>query len=109
MHVTHLDDQIIATRGVLGSAIPARGVAKPRPYDWRVWQRDLSNGITQQTPRGRRPDPGQRLPHSFGGRRVEGLQEGPECGRRVWGIDHCGVWQQRPGVGIGDPPGRSRK
>jgi hypothetical protein len=31
MHVTHLDDQIIATRGVLGSAIPLQGVAKPRP------------------------------------------------------------------------------
>ena len=30
MHVTHLDDQIIATRGVLGPAIPPRGVAKPR-------------------------------------------------------------------------------
>ena len=50
MHVTHLDDQIIATRGVLGSAIPLRGVPEPRPYDWRAWQRDLSNGITQQTP-----------------------------------------------------------
>ena len=31
MHVTHLDDQVIATRGVLAPAIPHRGVAKPRP------------------------------------------------------------------------------
>jgi hypothetical protein len=30
MHVTHLDNQIIATRGVLALAIPHRGVAKPR-------------------------------------------------------------------------------
>ncbi len=50
MYVTHLDDQIIATRGVLGSTIPARGVAEPRPCDRRARQRDLSNGITQQTP-----------------------------------------------------------
>ncbi len=33
MHVTHLDDQIIATRDVLGSAIPTRGVAKLRPCE----------------------------------------------------------------------------
>ena len=33
MHVTHLDDQIIATRGVLGPAIPPQGVAKPRPCE----------------------------------------------------------------------------
>ncbi len=33
MPVTHLDDQFIATRGVLGSAIPPRGVAKPRPSE----------------------------------------------------------------------------
>jgi len=37
MHVTHLDGQIIATRGVLGSAIPTGGVAKPSPGDWRAW------------------------------------------------------------------------
>jgi hypothetical protein len=37
MHVTHLDDQVIATRSVLGSTIPLQGVAKPRPCDWRVW------------------------------------------------------------------------
>jgi hypothetical protein len=37
MHVNHLDDQIIATRGVLGLAIPTRGVAKPRPCEWRAW------------------------------------------------------------------------
>ncbi len=45
----------IATRGVLGSAIPARGVAKPR--SWRVARlaADLSNGTTQQTPNGGRP------------------------------------------------------
>ena len=30
MHVTHLDDQFIATRGVLGPAIPPQEVAKPR-------------------------------------------------------------------------------
>ena len=33
MHVTHLDDQIIFTRGVLGPAIPVLGVAKPRPSE----------------------------------------------------------------------------
>ena len=33
MHVTHLDDQFIATRGVLGPTIPTRGVAKPRPSE----------------------------------------------------------------------------
>ena len=37
MHVTHLDDQIIATRGVLSSAISPQGVAKPRPCEWRAW------------------------------------------------------------------------
>jgi hypothetical protein len=37
MHVTHLDDQIIATRGVLGPAIPPRGVAEPRPCEWHAW------------------------------------------------------------------------
>ena len=37
MHVTHLNDQIIPTRGVLGSAIPPQGVAKPRPCKWRAW------------------------------------------------------------------------
>ncbi len=37
MHVTHLADQIITPRAVLGSAIPARGVAKPRPSERRDW------------------------------------------------------------------------
>jgi hypothetical protein len=37
MHIAHLDDQIIATRGVLGIAIPRQGVARPRPGDWRAW------------------------------------------------------------------------
>ena len=37
MHVTHLADQIIATRDVLGPAIPPQGVAKPRPCGWRAW------------------------------------------------------------------------
>ncbi len=37
MHVTYLDDHVIATRGVLGSAIPIRGVAKPRSCEWRAW------------------------------------------------------------------------
>jgi len=37
MHVTHLDDQVIAARGVLGPAIPPQGVAKPRPCEWRAW------------------------------------------------------------------------
>ena len=54
MHVTHLDDRIIATRCVLGPVIPLRGVPESRPCDWRARQRDLSNGIIQQTP-GARP------------------------------------------------------
>ena len=37
MHVTHLDDQIIATRGVLRPAIPTQGVAKPHPCERRAW------------------------------------------------------------------------
>ena len=37
MHVTHLDDQIIATRGVPGPAIPPQGVAEPRPCELRAW------------------------------------------------------------------------
>jgi hypothetical protein len=37
MHVTYLADQIIATRGVLGSAIPQQGAAKPPPCGWRAW------------------------------------------------------------------------
>jgi len=51
MHVTHLDGQIIATRFVLSSAIPPRGVPELRPCERGAWQRDLSNGIIQQTPR----------------------------------------------------------
>ena len=37
MHVTHLDDQVIATRFILSSAIPLRGVPELRPCDWRAW------------------------------------------------------------------------
>ncbi len=37
MHVTHLGDQIITTRGVLGHAIPPQGVAKSRSCEWRAW------------------------------------------------------------------------
>ena len=55
MHVTHLDGQIIANRGVLSSAIPLRGVPRLRPYERGAWQRDLSHGIIQQTPRDRIP------------------------------------------------------
>jgi hypothetical protein len=37
MHVIYLADQIIATSGVLGSAMPPQGVAKPRPCGLRAW------------------------------------------------------------------------
>ena len=37
MLVTQIDYQFIATRCVLGSAIPPQGVPKPRPCEWRAW------------------------------------------------------------------------
>ena len=36
MHVTHLDDQVIAVGGVVGSAISPQGVAKPLPCERRA-------------------------------------------------------------------------
>ena len=56
MHVAHLDDQVIATRFVLSSVIPLRGVPELRPCERRARQRYLSNGITQQTPRAASPE-----------------------------------------------------
>ena len=62
MHVTHLDDQIIATRFVLSSGIPLRGAPELRPCERGAWQRDLGNGSFQQTPSHphARPDSGRR-------------------------------------------------
>ena len=37
MHVTHLDEQIISTRCVLGSNFRERAVAEPRPCEWSAW------------------------------------------------------------------------
>ncbi len=52
MHVTHLDDQIIATRGVLGPAISPRRSGETSSLRVTRLARHLSNGINQQTPRG---------------------------------------------------------
>jgi len=52
MHVTHLSDQIIATRFVLGPAIPAQGSAGTSFVRLACLAADLSNGITQQIPSG---------------------------------------------------------
>jgi len=51
MHVTHLDDQVIATRFVLGPAIPPKGSAGASFVRLACLAADLSNGIIQQTPR----------------------------------------------------------
>jgi len=50
MHVTHLNGQIIVTRGVLGPAIPTQGSAGTSFVRLACLAADLSNGITQQTP-----------------------------------------------------------
>ena len=50
MHVTHLSDQVIATRFVVGSAIPAQGSAGTSFMRLACLAADLSNGINQQAP-----------------------------------------------------------
>jgi len=50
MHVTHLADQIIATRFVLGPAIPPKGSAGTSFVRLARLAADLSNSITQQSP-----------------------------------------------------------
>jgi hypothetical protein len=49
MHVAHLDDQVIATRCVLGFAIPLRSGETSSVRLARLVA-DLSNGTIQQTP-----------------------------------------------------------
>jgi len=51
MHVTHLADQIIATRFVLGPAIPPKGSDGTSFVRLACLAADLSNGIIQQSPR----------------------------------------------------------
>jgi len=51
MHVTHLAARVIATRFVLGPAIPAQGSARTSFVRLACPAADLSNGIIQQTPR----------------------------------------------------------
>jgi len=50
MHVTHLADQIIATRFVPGPAIPAQGSAGASFVRLACLAADLSNGVIQQAP-----------------------------------------------------------
>jgi len=50
MHVTHLADQIIATRFVLGSAIPSTRSGETSSLRLACLAADLSNGIIQQSP-----------------------------------------------------------
>ena len=51
MHVTHLADRVIATRFVLGPAIPAQGSAGTSFVRLTCLAADLSNGVIQQSPR----------------------------------------------------------
>jgi len=51
MHVTHLADQIIATRFVLGPAIPPKGSAGTSFVRLACLAADMSNGVIQQSPR----------------------------------------------------------
>ena len=50
MDVTHLSDQIIANRFVLGPAIPPKGSAGTLFVRLACLAADLSNGIIQQSP-----------------------------------------------------------
>jgi len=50
MHVTHISDQVIATRFVLGPAIPPKGSTGTSFVRLARLAADLSNGSIQQSP-----------------------------------------------------------